>query len=480
MSTRKVLAFSYLDRYATLVLVIISSMIMARLLSPAEMGVYSVTMVFLSFTGPLKDLGASQYIIREKHLKPEMIRAAWAVQLGLGIILAIFVLGVSNLVADFYREPRIKSIMLVLALTFFLNPFGTLTLAMLSREMRFGSIAIIRFSGTFIGSLISILFAWLGFGPISLAYGALASSLASAFASLWFRPNGLPWIPGFVGIKKIISFGTTVTGISIMNVAYDGTPELILGRLQGMTATGLFGRAKSLVSIFERLVMDGVYAAALPIFSKKIRENESISDVFVKAATLVSGIGWPLLAFLAIFAYPLVTLFYGPKWESAVDITRILCLAMAMIIPALLCGPPLVALGRIKTVFWLTIFNACLQTGLAALGALISLQGLGWAITLSTFSLAILWLYISKSLIGFTWKSFLSNLGKSVVVTVGACVIPVTIVLLFGLKSIHPLSTLVLGGLGALAGYLLTAKAVRHPVWQEIDHIVLRRLGIAA
>lgn len=479
MSVRKVFLFSYLDRYASLLLFVVTSMILARLLTPAEMGVFSVTMVFLSFTGPLKDLGASQYIIQEKHLEPAMIRSAWAIQLGLGLLLAIFVLGVSQFVAEFYREPKIKSIMLVLSLNFVLNPFGALTLALLSREMRFGSIAIIRFSGAFSGSLTSITCAWLSFGPISLAYGALTTSIVSALVSLWFRPKGIPWLPSFAGLRRVLTFGSFVTGVSIMSTISQGTPELILGRLQGMAATGLFSRANGLVSMFERLVLDGVYAAALPLFSKRIRDGEPIGDVFVRAEEFVSGIGWPLLSFLAIFAYSLIRLFYGTRWDGAVDLTRTLCMAMIMLIPALLCGPPLIALGKIRTVFLLTCFNAVMQIGLSAIGASIGLEALGIAIVISSLSIAIFWLYISKPLIAFTWKAFLSGLFKSAAVTIGAMAVPLAVTFFFGLRPNAPLIPLIIGGVGALSGYLLIARAVNHPVWAEIDRAVLRKIGFS-
>ncbi|TAM43293.1 MAG: hypothetical protein EPN61_08505 [Burkholderiaceae bacterium] len=82
MSTRKSLVFSFLDRYASLAISIVSSMVIARLLTPTEIGVFSVTMVRLMFVSTVRDLGAGQYLIQEKELTTERIRAVWAVQLG--------------------------------------------------------------------------------------------------------------------------------------------------------------------------------------------------------------------------------------------------------------------------------------------------------------------------------------------------------------------------------------------------------------
>jgi O-antigen/teichoic acid export membrane protein len=105
-STRRALAYSFLDRYAALALAIGSSMLVARLLTPTEIGVFSVTMVLLSFTASLRDFGAGQYLLQEKDLTTDRIRATWAVQSGTGLLFCILVLIASLPVARFYGDPR--------------------------------------------------------------------------------------------------------------------------------------------------------------------------------------------------------------------------------------------------------------------------------------------------------------------------------------------------------------------------------------
>ena len=85
MSTRAALVYSFLDRYSGLFIHTASSIVLARLLTPAEIGVYSVTMVALGFLATFRDLGASQFLVREPDLTSQKIRAAWAVQLGLAL-----------------------------------------------------------------------------------------------------------------------------------------------------------------------------------------------------------------------------------------------------------------------------------------------------------------------------------------------------------------------------------------------------------
>ncbi|MBK6295641.1 MAG: oligosaccharide flippase family protein [Rhodoferax sp.] len=136
MSARKSLIFSFLDRYVSLAITIISSMVLARLLTPGDIGIFSVTAVLLSFVSTIGAMGVGLYLVQEKDLTVDRIRAAWALQLGLGLAMACLVSLASYPVAAFYDEPRMRDIMLVVSLNYAINPFGSLTHSWLVREMR--------------------------------------------------------------------------------------------------------------------------------------------------------------------------------------------------------------------------------------------------------------------------------------------------------------------------------------------------------
>ncbi|MBK7549792.1 MAG: oligosaccharide flippase family protein [Rhodoferax sp.] len=273
MTTRKSLAFSFLDRYASVLISVASSMIIARLLAPAEIGVFSVTMVLLMFVATVRDMGAGQYLIQEKELTTERVRAVWAVQLGLGLALACLVLLVSYPVAIFYNEPRMRDIMLVVALNYAVNPFGSLTYAWLMREMRFEALALIRFSAGLSGALVSTWLAWKNYGPISLAFGSLASTLVNALMAIYFRPKSFPWLPGVGEIRRVLTFGSQLTVSTVIDTLIDGAPELLIGKLQSLTGAGLYSRSNGLVQMFNRLFVDAVAAVCLPWFAGKTRER---------------------------------------------------------------------------------------------------------------------------------------------------------------------------------------------------------------
>ncbi|OIR07144.1 lipopolysaccharide biosynthesis protein WzxC [mine drainage metagenome] len=472
MSTRRALSFSFLDRYSGLVLNIIASMILARLLTPADIGVFSVTMVFLGFIRTFRDMGAGQYLVQEKELTIDRIRAAWTMQLGLGLLLALIVLLVSYPVAVFYKEPRMKEIMWVMALNFTINPFGSLTNAWLSREMRFDAIAIIRFTSTITGTAISIWAAWTGYGPISLAFGSLANTVTVAILSFFYRPQFFPWMPGLKEIRRVLSFGWMLTAISLLYTAYGGAPEMFLGRLQGMANTGLFSRGQGLVSMFERLVMDAVGAVAQPFFSKQSRQGHELGQSFIQATALVCALGWSFLGCVAILAFPIIRVLYGTQWDGAVNLTRQLCLVLSLLLPARMCGAPLIAVGAMRTVLVIVLINTIVQVTLTGLGTFIGMSALGWTLSISALIGTVISLRKTQPLILFSWQDLQSSLNRSAIVACGAMVAPLAITFAYGLQPKLPLLALAIALPGAGLGFFAAARATRHPIWQEVNRLL--------
>jgi O-antigen/teichoic acid export membrane protein len=468
MSTRNSLAFSFLDRYASLLVSIGSSMVIARLLTPTEIGVFSVVMVLLMFVATVRDMGAGQYLVQERDLTTDRIRAVWAVQLGLGLGLACLVLIASYPVSVFYKEPRMLGIMLVIALNYAINPFGSLTYAWLMREMRFASVALMRFTSSVCGAVVSIGFAWHGYGPISLAFGSLASTIANAAVSLIFRPASFPWIPGIREARRVLAFGSKLTAGSIMTIVAESAPELLLGKLQGLTAAGLFSRSSGLVQMVHRLFVDAVGAVCLPWFAKESRESGSFTQSFVKATSYVTALGWSFCVGVIFLAHPLIRVLYGSQWDASVNLARLLAVAMAFAIAAALCQTALLSAGAVSTIARVTFISALQVLVFVALGAMWNLEALGFAMIVSAAVTAFLWLRAATRMLEIPLVEFLVTMRRSALVAVSAGLGPIAVFLAYGARPATVLTPLAVGFVLGIAGFLIGVLAFRHPLLDEL------------
>lgn len=474
MSARKSLTFSIMDRYASLAISIVSSMVIARLLTPAEIGVFSVAMVLLTFVASLRDMGAGLYLLQERELTTDRIRAVWSVQLAMGLGLAFLIVLASHPAAALYDEPSMRDIMLIIALNYAINPFGSLTYAWLMREMRFDSVAIMRFSAALSGALVSIWLAWNGFGPISLAYGSLASTAANALMAIFFRPRSFPWMPGFGEIRRVIAFGSKVSFSNIVGVVSGGAPELFLGKFQDLAAAGFFSRANGLVQMFNRLVIDAVGAVCLPWFSKKSREGGGIVEPFLTATAYVSVVGWFFCSMLLCEAYPIVRLLYGDQWDQSVVLTRLLSVAMVFTVPASLCHIALMSVGAVNVIIRLTLFGAVLTLSLVGVGALYGLVGVGYAaiaIACIGSSVALWW---TSRCINLPLTSLGKTLLLSAKVIPPASVGPLLALWIFGLTPDNLILPLAVGGGVGVVGFIAGIWGFKHPIKREFDAILAR------
>jgi len=468
MSVRKALTFAFLDRYASLVIGLGASMILARLLTPAEVAVYSIAAVLLGFLASVRELGAGQYLVREKELDNERIRAVWTVQLGVGVLLACAVAIGGTPVAAIYHEPRMRDIMLVLALGFLVNPLGSLTYAWLTRELRYESIALTRFASNVAGALVSITLAWRGHGPISLALGNLASTVVNATLLLPLRPRFFPWLPGLREVRRVISFGGALTSANLLWTLAKGAPELLLGRLQSLTAAGLYSRASGLVAIFHRFVTDIVHGVALSWFAKEARERGDFSQAFVRATAHVTAFGWSFCLALVFLAHPIIYLLFGPQWVGAVDLTRLLAAAMMFGVAVTLCFAALVAAGAVTRAFQGVAVSTCVIVVLTAVGAWFGLMYVGWASVAASAFDALLFIWLTQKTIDFHWQELRAGLLKSGLVACCAAIGPASAWLAFGSAPDDIVPPIAVGIAGGAVAFIGGAFVFRHPIREEL------------
>jgi O-antigen/teichoic acid export membrane protein len=480
LDIRKSLIFSYLDRYASLVINIASSMVIARLLTPADIGVFSVTMVLLTFVGTVRDMGAGGYLVQEKEITLDRVRAVWAVQLGLGLFLAIAVLAASVPASMFYKEPRMREIMMIVALNYAINPFGSLTYAWQIREMRFDALAIVRFSATVTGAVVSIFLAYRGMGPISLAYGSLASTIVNALMAIHYRPAWFPWLPGIKEIKRVLAYGSQTTGAAMIDTIFINAPELLLGKLQNMTATGLFSRASGLVTMFDRMVLSGIASVAVSWFSKQSREHNTIAQPFLKATSYITALGWPFAVAMVFLAHPIMRILYGDQWDGAVDITRVLAVAFAIGLPSQMCISALMALGCASMVLRGAAVTTAVALPVLAAGAYFGTVELAGALIVTSLVKTTYWLTVAQRAVAFEWKKFMRLLSQSALVGVGAGIAPLLAFLQFGARPANIWPEVLLGGVGTFVGFVVTVFLTRHPLTEELlrikDKLLARRI----
>lgn len=467
--------FSYLDRYASIAISFTASVLISRLLTPAEVGVFSVAMVLIGFLGPFRDFGATQFVVQSPDLTNETLQTVRNLQISLGFGLAIIIATASPWIADFYNDQRIRDILLLLAINSLMLPLGALSTAMMTRELKFKELALVRFSGACGGAMTSVALAWQGFGPLSLAFGALAGSALTSLAAIYCRPINLPWRGGIRDARKAVRFGSAMTGINLLGMVHNNVAELSLARLQSLAVSGLFGRAQGLVVMLERLLMEGANSAALPVFSAAVREQRPLGEFYLRAIGLISAVGWTFFGLTACISPALIHTLYGAQWAAAAPIAQALCMALWFLTPNLMFNQPLVALGRSGLILRVAMFSTALQVAVVVPAAAHSLHAACIAIMSTALVMTITLSIVSQRVLGFAWSALAKTLAHSLGLAFVSLLVPVMLVVYLGNKPGFFILQIIGSSAAAAAVFLVSSRISGHPISAEIAQILARR-----
>ncbi len=479
-SVRKSLLISFGQTYVLLVLQFVTSLVIARLLTPAELGVFSIAAVLIGIGHTLRDLGVVEYVIQEKELTQARLRSA----LMMVFIAAWSVGGIawfaSGFVADFYGVADLEKIMRILGVNFFLLPFGSVVMAHMRREMQFGRIAAIQVTASVLQAVLSITLAWWGYSYFSMAYAAVAGTATSILLVLLLRPRGFPFLPSIGELRRVFGFGSFSSARALLQDFDKGAPDLILGRLMNMEAVGYFGRAAGLVDLFNRLVVQATSYVALPHLSAKVRAGEDVNQPYLRAVTYMTGLAWPFYAFLALFAGLIVPMLYGPQWHPAIPLVQFICLGEMLLAPFYLQGQLAISTGHVRWEVVRVLASLLLKLlplfllpdyGLPAVAA-------GYAATslivapLSYLILRKLFDIRLSSLLNTCWRSFGVFLVTLVILAISHRVILQT--------ELTPTLKFIAAFLSFFTGWIVAIHFLDHPLRQEISKVIKRKRGMQA
>lgn len=468
MSLRRALAFSYLEKYAALVIALASTAVISRLLGPADIGVFAVGMALVGLVAVVRELGVSTYVVQEAALSDDRIRSAFTLTAGMGLILALLMLLISWPAGRYYGDARVTQIIAILSIGFALTPLGSISQALLARNLQFGTLAWVKLLYSVVNACVSIGLVVAGFGPVSLAWAAVAAALVTSIVSLAARPHPMRLSFKAANFSRVMGVGGPATGIAIIDDVASSLPELLLGRMQGFAAAGLFSRARGLSAQTHQLLVRAAGPVFFAAFSALKRDGQSAEPLYIKATISVTAVGWMALAVLGVLAEPIVLLLYGPSWSEVVPLLRWLCVAAAIALLTSGANHLLLASGGSKEALWakvgaLPVHVACLTVG-GSFGA----EAMAMAsVPSALFGGLMLNIAVQRRLqIGLAaqFSAFRTNLPATIASAAGAS----SGLLISAQTPAQALASIALGGSGCILLGLVALMAGNHPLKEEL------------
>lgn len=360
-SVRKALALTFIGNYGGIAIQLGALVILSRLMTPAEVGVFSIAAALIGIAGMVRDFGIGEYVIVAERLTRERLRAAFTLNVLVSWTMALAIWLCRHAIGRFYDNPAVAEVLGVMAANFVLIPFGALTMAYLRRELRMGPILVATLASAIVSNGVSIALVASGWSYLGLAWGSFAGIVTSVAIARWYRPDWFPRGPGMAGLREAARYGVNLSTVYIVGQVGKSAPDLILGRAQGEEAVGLFARASGLVDVFSRTVIATVSRVALPYYAAQNRTSDDANADFCRTIAYVTGIGWLYCAALAVGAHVLMEFLFGKNWTGAAPIVTLLAGAYAIDMVFCLAKEYLIARNALAQSARLQLANQAIQ-----------------------------------------------------------------------------------------------------------------------
>ena len=401
----------------------IVSLILARLLMPADFGLVSMALILNSILDFLVDFGFSSAIIQKETIDNKEVSTVLWLNLLIGGCCSIIALCCAPLIAWFYEMSQLKSLINVTAWSFLISSFGTLQTALFQRALDFKS----PFSAKLISGLVSggigIAMAFGGYGVWALVYSNVAGWVLYSVI-IWIMS---PWRPKFIFklylITDMISFGAKMTLSTVINRIVKQMDTLIIGKLYSAASLGLYNRAQSLNNLVIEYSFSSIRSVMLPSLSMIQKDNEAMKYSVLKLLHIISFLTFYFSGIMFICADDILLFLYGEQWVGAVPIFRILSISSISLCLPVIFDAVLTAVNRMTMYLWLSVFRNIILLLAIPLGVKFGFIVYVWAVSIASI------LKIFPSMV--TTKIAIRLSLAEQLIAVGKYILPMGILLVF-------------------------------------------------
>ena len=326
--TKKGLAWSMIERFATQGVQFLFGIILARLLSPDDYGIIAMPLVFLAIAQCIIDSGFSTALIRKPELTEDDLSTAFYFNIGVGILCYAVLFFTSPLIAVFYHTPILSSLLKVTALAVLFNPLCAVQQAILTRKIDFNTQAIVSLSGAVVSGIVGLYMAYNGFGVWSLVFQQVGGYVMRTIL-LWVLGKWKPkrkW--SWESFHYLWGFGSKMLGSGLLDTIYNNIYPIVIGKYFSAQDLGNYTRAQQFSSLPSSNVTGVLQRVTFPVLSSIQNEDERLAKNYRKILKLSAFLVFPMMLMLSAIANPLVRILLTDKWIGCVVLLQIICFQM--------------------------------------------------------------------------------------------------------------------------------------------------------
>jgi O-antigen/teichoic acid export membrane protein len=376
------------------------TVVLVRLLSPADFGLVATIAIFTGFASIFVDFGLAAALIQRPTLTERHRSSAFWMNLAAGVAIAAVVASLAPLLARFFDEPRLVKLTLVLSLNFVIGSSGIVQSALLYRSMNFRRLGAIDIVSALIGGAAAATAALAGLGVWSLIIQGI-TTISVRVTLLWTASDWRPRrIIDRAAVRDLWRFSSNLGGFTAVNYWSRNADNFLIGKFVGAAGLGIYGRAYNLMLMPIDQISSVTSRVMFPALSRIQDDRPRVKRTYLRAISIIGLLSFPVLCGLFVVAKPFILTLYGAKWAGVVPVLQLLCVAGLMQPVSVTVGWIYQSQGRTDWFLRWGLAAGAVTVTAFAIGIHWGVKGVALAYAISTYALLYFTFAIPGRLIG--------------------------------------------------------------------------------
>lgn len=393
--------------------------ILARVLAPADFGLFGLAFVMIEALGLFKAFGFDSALVRRKDDIDKACNTAFFLIPPIGIILYIILFILAPMGAKFMGNHSLTNVVRALGFVFIVGCLGKVAQNVLYRDMKFKYKSIGEIVSALLYCSTAVILALNKFGIWSLVIAYILKTISQISLDWYFSG----WKPKFEFDKEIawdmFHFGKYIIGSSIVYYLYSNLDAIVIGKMLGVTMLGYYVIAKNTSNFLNSYFLEKVGYVMYPAYSKIQNSQEAVTAYLLKILKYISIIVFPFAIGFSLFAPEIIHLVFGEKWLPATNILRILAFAGIFNSLGTAIWPIFLARGKSKADFQVNAVQVSIFFVLVIpLIAKLKLVGVGLAVLISSIVSLCIALIRVRQLIQVTFMEIFESIRLALVCSI--------------------------------------------------------------
>lgn len=300
-----------------LALQVVSTVVLARLLTPADFGVVAMVTTFSMLLMSFGSNGFNEAVIQREEMNRFQASNLFWINSAVGLMLTIGFAAAGSLLARFYRDPLVARAVAGASVAIFIAATSVIHVALLKRAMRFSAVSVNDVIARAVYTAVAIVLALTGWGYWALVAGIVASALSTTLGA-WCLCRWIPSLPRRgMGTRAIVSFALNVYGRFSANYFARNLDNLLIGWRFNAAALGFYKKAYDLFALSASQLTAPLHNVALATLSRLNQDPDRFRRYLTNSLGIIAFVGMAVGADLTLVGKDAVRLVLGPKWSES-------------------------------------------------------------------------------------------------------------------------------------------------------------------